>query len=191
VKFTKQILPLLGLLLLTLISCRHSFRLDLPVAPRGFRWQEIPEIKGAFLVPQGWYFKTESRGKTFAFFITKEQIRSGGMFKTGLSVNVVRNLSTPVQEYAQAFMEELGRTYPEAVWESFTPSADPFLAWSTTIDDPGKAAGYPLTMYYLIIANPRTNTLYLMWFESPSSVWSQEWLQGERILENFALDDEI
>ncbi len=63
--------------------------IDLPAAPTGFTWQEIPELKAAFLKPSGWFFKREEEKGTLAYFITKEDIDKNGQFQTGLSVNVV------------------------------------------------------------------------------------------------------
>ena len=62
---------------------------DLPVPPQGFQWERCPEIKGAFLRPDRWHFKRELEKGTYAFFISKEEIKPGGEFKTGVTINVV------------------------------------------------------------------------------------------------------
>jgi hypothetical protein len=50
--------------------------------------------------------------------------------------------------------------------------------------------GYPpLIMHVLAIGNSRTNTLYVIMFESPESKWKDAWPKGRLILEDFALDD--
>jgi len=46
-------------------------------------------------------------------------------------------------------------------------------------------------MHWLAFGNSRTNTLYLILFESPESSWNEAWSKGEVILESFLLDDEI
>jgi hypothetical protein len=53
-----------------LLLAPFLFAIDLPPAPPGFPWQEIPELKAAFLKPNGWYFKRETQKDTLAYFIT-------------------------------------------------------------------------------------------------------------------------
>jgi hypothetical protein len=82
-----------ALVLLLAFCSGMIFAADLPTAADGFTWQEVPELKAAFLKPQGWFFKREEQKDTLAYFITKENIdQSGDDFKTRLSVNVFRKL---------------------------------------------------------------------------------------------------
>jgi len=46
-------------------------------------------------------------------------------------------------------------------------------------------------MHTLMVANPKTNTLYLFVFEAPKGQWSEAWPIGEEILRLMLLDDEI
>jgi hypothetical protein len=68
--------------------------IDQPAPPPGFTWQEIPELKAAFLRPTGWFFKREEVNGTLAYYITRESIENGGAFQTGLTVNVFRHKKT-------------------------------------------------------------------------------------------------
>jgi len=43
----------------------------------------------------------------------------------------------------------------------------------------------------LAIGNVKTNTLYLIMFESPEALWDEAWKKGEVMLRDFRLDDEI
>lgn len=52
--------------------------IELPPAPTGFTWQEIPELKAAFSKPDGWFFRQEKQKDTLAYFITKENIDTNG-----------------------------------------------------------------------------------------------------------------
>ena len=60
--------------LLVAIVVHTIFAIDLPPSPPNFAWQEIPELKAAFLRPTGWFFKREEAKGTLAYFITKEDI---------------------------------------------------------------------------------------------------------------------
>jgi len=57
-----------------------TLAIDVPPVPSGFAWQEVPELKAAFLKPNGWFYRQESQEGTFAVFITKEDISKGGEF---------------------------------------------------------------------------------------------------------------
>ena len=74
--------------LLVAIVVHTMFAIDLPPSPPNFAWQEIPELKAAFLRPNGWFFKREEAKGTLAYFITKQDIGKGGEFQTGLTINV-------------------------------------------------------------------------------------------------------
>jgi hypothetical protein len=78
---------LLGLLFIALFVSAVA-AIELPPAPLGFTWQEVRELKAAFLRPNGWFFKSENNKGTLAYFIRKESIENGGEFQTGLTVNV-------------------------------------------------------------------------------------------------------
>jgi hypothetical protein len=47
------------------------------------------------------------------------------------------------------------------------------------------------TEHLLAVGNSRTNTLYIVLFESPDASWDDAWKKGEVMLGNFLLDDEI
>jgi len=63
--------------------------IDLPKAPSGFTWQEVPELKAAFLKPDGWFFKRENNKDTLAYFITQEDLTKNSEFSTWLTLNVI------------------------------------------------------------------------------------------------------
>lgn len=47
-----------------------------------------------------------------------------------------------------------------------------------------------MILHVLAIGNSRTNTLYLLMFESPGAGWKAAWSKGETMLKDFLLDDE-
>jgi hypothetical protein len=157
---------------------------ELPPAQNGFHWQRIPDIKGAFLVPTGWYFKSETKGPTLGYFVTRENIDSIGSFKVGLTVNVVpRMKSRSALLYMNQFMDKLpeGRT----VRRSWDANEGPFRGRGCLFED------NEAVMYQLAYANPKTNTLYLFLFEAPVSEWEDSWKLGAQIMQTLVIDDEI
>lgn len=81
------------------------FAIDLPKAPVGFTWQEVPELKAAFLKPEGWFFKQENKNGTLAYFITQEDLAKNGEFATGLTINVFHLKKDSAVERGKALID--------------------------------------------------------------------------------------
>jgi hypothetical protein len=158
------------------------FAIDLPTPPAGFMWQQVPELKAAFLRPDGWFFKQEEQKGTVAYFISKESIEKDGGFNTGLTVNVFRGLKEPAVGHAEAFIGQIASQMHGEKWER---TVGPFQEFGCD------AADSQSVMRYLAIANPKTNTLYLFIFESPVSDWDSAWKLGKQIMDNLAIDDGV
>src|SRR4051812_1488213 len=86
-------------------TTRGDDRLDFPKPPEGYEWTRLDEARAGFLRPKGWHVKSETSNGTHALFISREQIRDGGTFETGLTVNVVNagRDRDPV-EYAKKYL---------------------------------------------------------------------------------------
>jgi hypothetical protein len=160
--------------------------IDLPKAPSGFTWQEIPELKAAFLKPEGWFFKREADKGTLAYFITKEDIVKTGQFDTGLTVNVFRLKQDSAVERGKAMIDKMASENHGKKW---TQSVGPFQEFGCLIKQTD--ASGTIVMRALTVANPKTNTLYLFMFESPESGWDAAWKIGEPIMDTLAIDDEF
>jgi hypothetical protein len=159
-----------------------------PPAPEGFAWKKMDSVKASFLVPKGWYFKEEVHEGTRAFFITQEDIDAKGVFETGLTINVMKLEKTPAQVYAAAFIGRLAEEYAPrgAAWQT---ESGVLKGFGCRVRKAEKGSP-PLIMHDMAIGNSRTNTLYLLFFESPEASWERAWSKGEQILKLFLLDDE-
>jgi hypothetical protein len=175
-------------ILLSLIFVAPAYAMNLPAAPSGFAWREVPEIKAAFLVPSGWQFRRHTQVSTLALFVTPEGFDKDGRFSTGLTINVMRNAKpgTAVQ-YADAFIARLAADKQTGeVWaRQFGPFKGYGCRYKTTTDRDMSI------VHTLMVANPKTGTLYLFVFEAPAASWSTAWAKGEKIMEFLAVDDEI
>ena len=178
-----------GLLLLTFLASLfvHAVpAIDLPAPPPGFTWQEIPELKAAFLRPEGWFFKREEDKGTLAYFITKESIENGGEFQTGLTVNVFRHKKDSAVETAKYYVDQLAAKKHGEKWSK---EVGPFKEFGCLIKDTDSSG--TIVSQTLMVANPKTNTLYLFIFESPESDWDSAWKIGKQIMDALAIDDDI
>ena len=175
-----------GLLLLAL-SARLPGE-DVPPAPEGFSWKRVESVKASFLMPDGWHFKQEEQQGTRAFFITLEDIDKAGRFETGLSVNVQKFKRDKAPERAAQFI--LGMMQGHEVLNQWAKEAGVMKIFGCRVRETEKDHP-PLILHVLALGNERTNTLYLVMFESPESSWDAAWAKGRVMVEKFLLDDEV
>ncbi|MFT3869649.1 MAG: hypothetical protein QM715_14430 [Nibricoccus sp.] len=165
---------------------------ELPVAPNGFLWQEVPTIKAAILRPNDWFYKEDQSGTTTALFITKESIQKKGRFETGLTLNCVRDIPAkagmPPSAYAVAFAQEAATKHK--LDEQMAFDHGPFKAVRFRYVDASKGIT-SVTICHLLIANDKTGTLFLVIFEAPTKNWENEWKLGEVILKKMLLDNDV
>lgn len=158
--------------------------IDLPQPPAGFRWEQATDIGGAFLVLNGWNFRQERQGDVLAYFATREDISKGGEFLVGLTINVTPRLQgRDAVAYAKKFIQEF--PIGKKLLKSWDASMGPFVGQGCLVQD------LDTTFHTLMIANPKTNTLYFFMFEAPSREWADAWKIGERMVKLMLLDDEI
>lgn len=175
------------LALAAVLFVQPMFAIDLPTPAPGFTWQEIPDLKAAFLKPQGWFFKQEMQKGTLAYFITKENIDLNGQFDTGLTINVFRGLEKgSAIKRGRAMVDQIAIKDHGKVWSQ---TAGPFQEFGCQVKDTD-ATG-TVVMHVLAVVNPKTDTLYLFIFESPASEWDAAWKIGKQIIDTLAIDDEI
>ena len=154
--------------------------------PSGFTWQEIPELKAAFLKPDGWFFKEETSKGATAYFITKEDISKGGEFSTGLTVNVFHLKQDSAIDHGKALIENMAAQHHEKSWSRSQGLFQEFGCQMKDTDATGTTV-----MSALTVANPKTNTLYLFIFESTEANWDEAWKLGKPMMDSLAIDNEI
>ncbi|MBW3565717.1 MAG: hypothetical protein KY459_13435 [Acidobacteria bacterium] len=142
-------------------------------------------MKGAYLVPDGWHFKSSTKGDTLGYFASRENIDSEGAFLVGMTVNVKRHLKGKSVKKA---IQEIIRGYARSgtILKFSDASQDPFVGSVLQLDD-----GIT-TMHILLVGNPETNTLYIFMFEAPTREWPKMWHDfGEVMFNQLLIDDGI
>ncbi len=168
-----------------------ALALDLPAPPRGYSWQECPDVKGALLVPDGWHFRRlEAEGKV-AYFITPEPFEPSRPFDVGLTFNVVQEVPQKVGKDPSGFARQLIGTitssYPKArTWETDLGS---FRGYGVIYQTSKEAA--EVQLYKMVVTNDETGTAFLVSFEAPVAEWERRWATIEPVVKQLAIDDEI
>ena len=159
---------------------------DRPPLPPGFSWQELPAIHAIFLKPDGWFFHQEMDNGTLAYFISKEDISKSGEFQTGLTINVFPKLRQgSAIDRGRALVDNLVAKHPGS--NHWDRRIGPFQEYGCNVTDTDQS-GTTVTSTY-VLANPKTNTLYLLIFESPQSTWDTYAQIEKQVMSTMSLDD--
>ena len=165
---------------------------DLPASPAGFSWVELTEVRAALLLPSGWHFRQRGNGDghTFVYFLSPEPLAAVEHIEAGLTVSVGRKISegsgVPAPAYAEALSAALSEG--EELVDSWTNTSGTLPLFGARIRR-AREGQEPVIFQRLAIGNGTTDTLYLIVFESPESAWQEMWKLGEKMLEQFLLDD--
>lgn len=177
--------------LLALPAAAQRYNAKLPAAPAGFAWQPLPENKAAALLPAGWYYKAEVQKGGATYYLTSEEVGESGEFNTGLTLKVVRKLASQTKLSAPSFIEMLmlrtGFGPGQQQLEKTTATEGPFIKRTVRYRDAPPDAE-PRVVYQMALANAKTDTLYLLTFESPEKDWPAAWQLGEAMVRELVLD---
>ena len=163
-------------------------------APVGYNWQLLPEVNGAVLKPFTWNYKAETSRDAQAYFVTREKIMPGKQFQTGMSLNVVRQITAKSKQaadaYARAFTARSGRGAGQQVLSQETKAQGPLRLYGVRYRVANGAAGAKIIQQWAI-ANTTTDTFYLLLFESPEKDWPLAWKFGEEMIKQLRLDGKV
>jgi hypothetical protein len=181
-------------LLLSPASWGQKYDVDLGPVPAGFHWQALPEIKGAMLLPEGWYFKASGEKGSVTYFLTQEEIGESGEFQTGVSLHVVRKVKAKTTRaapaYAEVLMMRAGYGRGQQQLEKSAAVEGRFHKHTVRFRE-SLPEGEVRLVYQLTLANAKTDTLYLLTFESPEKDWPAAWLLGDVMVKELVLDSGI
>lgn len=145
-------------------------------------------IHAVFLKPTGWFFHEEQNSGTLAYFISKEDISKGGEFQTGLTINVFPKLKQgSAIERGKTLVDNIVAQHPGA--NHWDRQLGPFQIFGCNVTDTDNSET-TVSMTY-VLANPKTNTLYLLIFESPRNSWDTNSQIEKQIMSTMSLDPDF
>lgn len=184
------------MLTLLLAAPARAQRFDVPLAepPAGFHWQPLPEARAALLLPDGWYFRPDIQKNSLTYYLTQDQIGESGLYQAGLSLHVVRHAKKftklPAPTYAERLMLRAGFGRGQHGQAEGSRKEGPFmLRWVRYREALPDAE--PRVVYQLALANAKTDTLYLLVFESLEKDWPELWPLGEQMVRELTLDSRL
>ena len=176
---------------LALPTAAQQYNVPLSTPPAGYTWQPLPESKAALLLPEGWAYKVEGGTSSPTYYLTQEAIGESGEYQTGLSLQVVRKARArtgrPAPEYAELLMLRTGFGPGQQVLEKEASVDGPFQKRTVRYREAPPEADARM-VYQLALANTKTDTLYLLTFESPEKDWAEAWQLGKVMVRALVLD---
>lgn len=150
-----------------------------PEIPSGFDWKILPEKNLAVVIPNGWFFKEETRAELNldGVYVTKENIDEVGRFSTGLSVLIFKDFKN--NDEAGQYAQELLARHANLETTKEILKAWDYQSGSSTIYHLRIRAEYPyetdvnknkIVHYSASVAN---NSVYWAIFESPENSWEE------------------
>ena len=184
-------LRFLLLLLLALPAAAQRYDARLGPAPAGYVWQPLPEARAAMPLPAGWHYRAEGTKAAPTYYLTSEPVGESDEFDTGLSVQVIRKATMqtrhPAAEYAQLLLLRTGFGPGRQRLADTASVAGPWHRRAVRYREAAPDAE-PRIIYQLALANARTDTLYLLTFESPEKDWPAAWALGAVMVREWVLD---
>jgi hypothetical protein len=171
------------------ILATHGADDDLPPPPPGFQWYDTKNGVGAFLRPDGWFVKEESREGTNALFISREDIDSADRFVVGLTVNEFTHMSArggaKPSAFARSYASELVRkmeVLKSGVVEG--KASDMHIVRVKGTND-----GISTIAHHIAIGNDALDSAYIIIFEAPANEWDEAMEKGGPMLNFFFLGE--
>ena len=167
--------------------------MELPPPPAGFQWEACPEINGALLRPDDWFFTKQIDGDTRAYYVSKESISEDGEFTTGLTMVALvgygdRNGISAVEFSKEYILNATSSSHiRKPPWMN---RMGPFVANGVVITTPDFAKG-DFVSHHLVIANEQTSTVYVVIFESPVEDWAAMKRLSDPMLKQLFIDSDI
>lgn len=165
--------------------------IKLPEPPKGYSWETFPAIKAAFLKPEGWFVLKVPLEASYGIMISKEKVEENKFFKTGMTVNVIKEIDkkTNMSAYKYALAARAEAKKSLTFTNEWEKDMGPFKSIGFIYTKKDQEESF--TVHNLMIANDKTGTLYIFIFESPSEKWEEAWKMAEPIFLRLLIDDTI
>jgi hypothetical protein len=162
----------------------------LPPPRAGYTWQYVDSIHAHFSLPEGWHFLPIEFAGMREYFFTKENLEEQGIYRTGLSVEVITEAS-----------KKLGQTADRYAFHhiaQMVSSGDTMMTWGPTMEPyrnygcRTRVLGPDSTEMILlsqVIGNSATETVYIMEFMLPVADWDEMEAIATTMVQYFILDD--
>jgi len=136
---------------------------------KGYTLKDCEMTGISILVKNTWYFSSDHSGSIKTCYITVEPLQKEGTFKTGITIEIVDDYANktqiPIQEYVYNYMKDLKNEELNVPIQRF--EKDNFIGYSNSLIQTDEIGQYKKKKYVTALANIKTNTLYILSYETP------------------------
>jgi len=165
----------------------------LPKAPEGYKWERFLEVQSAFLCPTNWHRIEKASASTHTYALSKEPVKTNGLFETGLTLQVVKGLQKKTGVVPSLTASKMGeavlRSKDNKKLDMKDVSSGPFKAFFIRYRN-APPVTKPIVIHQVYISNDKKDTLFIVTFEAPEKSWDEAWKIGEPMVKMFLIDDE-
>lgn len=162
--------------------------------PSGYSLKKLNDIDGAVLIPDGWHFLRETRPNFVGYFISKQEIKNGGIYTTGLSIQVNLNLhgigGASVEGVAMAETKKCIDNNSIEVINVWNILSGPLIGYGCTFSHEPQAGPF-MRADNINVASSETGSLFQISFESPNSEWEEISTIRSHLLNNIVAEGEV
>ena len=181
--------------------------------PKGYTQKDLRAMGGTVAMPQEWFFNYGQGLGGGTFYLTKENLKKRGFYKTGLSIMYApgQNLKL-VEKHAPGLAEEVFKAVADQVRPLIDAEFEEPYSWEddtfsyvelgsqahfkgavmlSSFEDPAtqNLVNIPrVSTKMKVIANKNTGTAYVLNFEAPTDLWDLYKVHGDTMINSLALD---
>lgn len=157
--------------------------------PEGYTRVSVAELDLIVLVPEGWRY-INNKGKLLSSFVLIEpSANRDGRFRTGLTVYAIDGLSKtgkPLEQQVESFARQHGAAAGFQLLARHPSRRGRYAGIALRYRDDSDG---PRTLHREYLADPMSDRLLVITFESPAAAWPQAWTIGRVIIDNLLPDD--
>lgn len=142
---------------------------------RGFSTKDLDKLDASVLVPDNWFYRYEENDGTQAYFISEQEIKKDtDIFETGFTMNVNYQYLVPGEDAVKYIDIHLDKIKTSGKIEKMSSGEANNYLYKQIIKS-FTNDGVKYKMAIRVIANKKTNTLYIVMFETTAKKWDKEW----------------
>lgn len=155
--------------------------------PEGFVWKEMEYVSGRLPIPKDWHWKVERGQQSMNYFASLEDIDVNGIFKTGMSIWVIRlEDGRDAVDFGRRWVGELAKH--GTVMDTSSNATPPFRTTACRVRNTDSPDDKAVILQNTAIVNTQTSTIYLIVFESPEETWAEAWRNGRAMFSGMRLN---
>jgi hypothetical protein len=151
--------------------------------PAGYDWKYVSESLSWILHPENWTYKKQVKDEVTGIFMIKT---TGKNADTKITINIIRRQKSP-----KPYVGEIHSNFTNnnSILESFKNDDGKFSMTRSTIKI--QKDNYFIRILLQTYINQKTNSIYIIIYETPEKEWNSNWRTFDTVLTNLNLSNDF